>query len=103
MVCLTYYLLIFLLNKGFILDFLISRKHINKIIATYQISMEKSGEQQKSEKINPKSPSYCDQCQKESIIFDNSANEFVCSSCGCVINNVNNENMQGYIVESDYN
>ena len=67
--------------------------------------MERSGEQPKSEKLNPKSPSYCDQCQKESIIFDNSANEFVCSSCGCVINNelLNNENMQGYIVQSDYN
>jgi ribosomal protein S27E len=48
--------------------------------------MEESGGQQKSDKINPKSPSYCAQCHKDSIIFDNSANEFVCSSCGFVIN-----------------
>ena len=67
--------------------------------------MEESGGQQKSHKINPKSPSYCDQCHKESIIFDNSANEFVCSSCGFVINNelLSNENIQGYIIQSDYN
>lgn len=67
--------------------------------------MERSGEQQKSEKINPKSPSYCEQCQKESIIFDNSANEFVCSSCGYVLSNdsLNNETIQGYIMQSDFN
>src|ERR687898_908216 len=67
--------------------------------------MEESGGQHKSQKINSKSPSYCDQCHKDSIIFDNSANEFVCSSCGFVINNelLNNENMQGYLIQSDYN
>ena len=67
--------------------------------------MEDSGGQKKSQKINSKSPSYCDQCNKDSIIFDNSANEFVCSSCGFVINNelLNNENIQGYIIQSDYN
>ena len=67
--------------------------------------MEDSGGQQKPDKINPKSPSYCDQCHNDSIIFDNSANEFVCSSCGFVINNelLTNENIQGYIIQSDYN
>src|SRR5687767_4073248 len=67
--------------------------------------MEESGGQHKSQKINSNSPSYCDQCHNESIIFDNSANEFVCSSCGFVINNelLNNENIQGYLIQSDYN
>jgi len=86
-------------------NFLISRKHINKIINNDVVLMEESGEQQKSPKINSKSPSYCDQCHNDSIIFDNSANEFVCSACGFVMNNelLNNENIQGYLMQSDYN
>ena len=75
------------------------------MIDSYESLMEESGRQQKSHKINSKSPSYCDQCHNDSIIFDNSANEFVCSSCGFVINNelLTNENIQGYIIQSDYN
>lgn len=53
---------------------------------------------------NPKSPAYCEFCHKDSIIFDNSANEFVCSACGCVLNNdsLNNETIQGFITQSDF-
>src|ERR1044072_9970366 len=93
--------MIFVLNY----NFLISRKHINKIINNNVVLMEESGEQQKTPKINSKSPSYCDQCHNDSIIFDNSANEFVCSACGFVMNNelLNNENIQGYLIQSDYN
>jgi transcription initiation factor TFIIB len=61
--------------------------------------------QEESTKPNPNNPAYCENCHKDAIIFDNSANEFVCSSCGYVLSNdsLNNETIQGYIMQSDFN
>ena len=47
----------------------------------------------------------CEECHQTAIIFDNLSSEYVCCSCGCVINtdNLDNDNIHGYLVQSDFN
>ena len=47
----------------------------------------------------------CEECNQTAIIFDNLSSEYVCCSCGCVINtdNLDNDNINGYLVQSDFN
>ncbi len=56
-----------------------------------QLSTGKQSDNKK-ENIN-----FCGQCNNDTIIFDVNSNEFVCSSCGFVINNESIDNHQSVI------